>query len=90
MLFRSMNCVYSRQDNRVLGSDEDSRSAKLFVYIRKDKGLFSIHTYLVTKDDNDVCESLLNIIYTLSQISLISALKIRLNFRIPVHLLASH
>ena len=53
-----MNCVYSRQDNRevreILGSDEDSRSAKLFVYIRKDKGLFSIHTYLVTKDDNDV------------------------------------
>ena len=43
-----MNCVYSRQDNReILGSDEDSLSAKL-------KGLFSIHTYLVTKDDKDV------------------------------------
>ena len=68
-----MNCVYSRQDNRevreILGSDEDSRSAKLFFYIRKDKGLFSIHTYLVTKDDKDV-------FYTLSQILLISALKI--------------
>ena len=53
-----MNCVYSRQDNRevreILGSDEDNRSAKLFVYIRKDRGLFSIHTYLVTKDDKDV------------------------------------
>ena len=36
------------QDNReILGSDEDSLSAKL-------KGLFSIHTYLVTKDDKDV------------------------------------
>ena len=43
-----MNCVYSRQDNReILGSDEDSLSAKL-------KGLFSIHIYLVTKDDNEV------------------------------------
>ena len=43
---RAMNCVYSRQDNReILGSDEDSRSAKLFVYIRKDKGVFSIHTF---------------------------------------------
>ena len=43
-----MNCVYSRQENReILGSDEDSLSAKL-------KGLFSIHPYLVTKDDKDV------------------------------------
>ena len=62
-----MNCVYSRQDNReILGSDEDSLSAKL-------KGLFSIHPYLVTKDDKDV-------FYTLSQILLISALKIRQSF----------
>ena len=71
-----MNCVYSRQDNRdfreILGSDEDSRSAKLFVYIRKDKGLFSIHTYLVTKDDKRVF-----FLYTLSQILLIRALKIK-------------
>ena len=60
------------QDNReILGSDEDNRSAKLFVYVRKDKGLFSIHTYLVTKDDKDV------FFYTLSQILLISALKIK-------------
>ena len=60
-----MNCVYSRQDNReILGSDEDSLSAKL-------KGLFSILTYLVTKDDKDV------FFYTLSQILLISALKIK-------------
>ena len=42
-----MNCVYSRRDNReIFGSDEDSLSAKL-------KGLFSIPTYLVTKDDKD-------------------------------------
>ena len=61
-----MNCVYSRQDNReILGSDEDSLSAKL-------KGLFSIHTYLVTKDDKDVF-----FFYTLSQIS---ALKIKQSF----------
>ena len=63
-----MNCVNSRQDNReILGSDEDSLSAKL-------KGLFSIHTYLVTKDDKDV------FFYTLSQILLISALKIKQSF----------
>ena len=64
-----MNCVYSRQDNReILGSDEDSLSAKL-------KGLFSIHTYLVTKDDKDVF-----FLYTLSQILLISDLKIKQSF----------
>ena len=70
-----MNCVYARQDNRdfreILGSDEDSRSAKLFVYIRKDKGLFSIHTYLVTKMTKRF------FFYTLSQILLIRALKIK-------------
>ena len=33
--------------HKILGSDEDSLSAKL-------KGLFSIHPYLVTKDDKDV------------------------------------
>ena len=50
-----MNCVISKQDNReILGGDEDSRSAKLFVYIRKDKALFSIHKYLVRKDDKNV------------------------------------
>ena len=50
-----MNCIYSKQDNReILSSEEDSGSAKLFIYIRKDKALFSIHTYLVSKDDKDV------------------------------------
>ena len=44
----------------------DRHSASL----RKDKALFSIHTYLVTKDDKDV-------FHTLSHVLLISALKIK-------------
>ena len=44
-----------------------NRQSSSFIY---DKGLFSIQTYLVTKDDKDV------FFYTLSKILLISALKI--------------